>query len=112
MYCCIERLSYLKLTIFIFSCFQQYKGTPVTLQNFLEWKAKFDAEMIACGKRKVVEVSQSKRLTGKQLFEQDSTLNESDIKFLTSDPGVKVDESLFQDFEDLDLDEEFLDEME
>lgn len=68
--------------------------------------------MIACGKRKVVEVTQSKRLTGKQLFEQDSTLNESDIKFLTSDPGVKVDESLFQDLDDLDLDDEFLDEME
>lgn len=66
--------------------------------------------MIACGKRKVVVVSQNKRLTGKQLFEQDSTLNESDIKFLTSDPGVKVDESLFQDLDDLDLDD--LDEIE
>lgn len=90
----------------------KYKGTPVTLENFLEWKAKFDAEMIACGKRKV-EVVSSDKLTGKQLFEQDSTLNESDIKFLTSDPGVRVDESLFQDFEDLDIDDDdLLDEME
>lgn len=99
------------INIFLFF-FSQYKGTPVTLENFLEWKAKFDAEMIACGKRKV-EVVSSDKLTGKQLFEQDSTLNESDIKFLTSDPGVRVDESLFQDFEDLDIDDDdLLDEME
>ena len=67
--------------------------------------------MIACGKRKVAVILENKRLTGKQLFEQDSTLNESDINFLTSDPGVKVDESLFQDLEDLEIDDEFLDEM-
>lgn len=84
----------------------KYKGTPVTLENFLVWKAKFDEEMILTGKRKVVDTTKEKRLTGKQLFERDSTLNESDIKFLT-DTGVKVDESLFQDLDDLELDEDF-----
>ena len=79
--------------------------------------------MRACGKRKVEDVNKTKKLTGRQLFERDSTLNDSDVQFLTmlsdggvkvdtisSGGGVKVDESLFQDFDDLDLDEEFDDE--
>ncbi|XP_057307692.1 RWD domain-containing protein 1-like [Hydractinia symbiolongicarpus] len=84
----------------------KYKGTPVTLENFLAWKIKFDQEMIACGKRKQQDENKLKKLTGKQLFERDSTLNESDIQFI-SEAGVKVDESLFQDLDDLDLDEDF-----
>jgi len=84
----------------------KYKGTPVTLENFVEWKKSFDEEMRALGKRKIIDIK-IKKLTGRQLFEEDSTLNESDVKFLTggdTTPAVKVDESLFQDFEDLDLD--------
>ena len=70
---------------------------------------KFEEEMLALGKRKKV-VSKNK-LTGKQLFERDVTLNESDIQFLgdnnISTGGVKVDESLFQDLDDLELEEDF-----
>uniref|UniRef100_H3D288 RWD domain-containing protein 1 n=1 Tax=Tetraodon nigroviridis TaxID=99883 RepID=H3D288_TETNG len=46
-------------------------------------------------------------LSGKQLFERDRNLDTSDIQFL-EDAGnnVEVDESLFQDIEDLDLDED------
>lgn len=62
--------------------------------------------MIACGKKKQQDENKLKKLTGKQLFERDSTLNESDIQFI-SEAGVKVDESLFQDLDDLDLDEDF-----
>lgn len=36
----------------------------------------------------------------------DNTLNESDLKFLDEGDAVKVDESLFQDLEDLDIDDE------
>jgi len=87
----------------------KYKGTPVTLENFLAWKVRFDEQMIACGRRKItVKEIKKDKLTGKQLFERDSTLNESDIKFLTDTSSVKVDESLFQDLEDLDLDDELL----
>jgi len=68
--------------------------------------------MIESGRRTVEVTPKDKRLTGKQLFERDSTLNESDIKFLTESGGstVKVDESLFQDLDldDLDLDDELL----
>lgn len=36
----------------------------------------------------------------------DNTLNESDLKFLDETDRVKVDESLFQDLDDLDLDDD------
>lgn len=36
----------------------------------------------------------------------DNTLNESDLKFLDEGDAVKVDESLFQDIEDLDIDDD------
>lgn len=37
---------------------------------------------------------------------RDTTLNESDLKFLDNGDAVKVDESLFQDMDDLDLDDD------
>jgi len=93
----------------------KYKGTPVTLENFLAWKIQFDEEMRAAGKRIINDpnAEKKKKLTGKCLFERDSSLNVSDMQFLTQDAGgvavapggVKVDESLFQDLDDLDLDD-------
>ena len=83
----------------------KYKGTPVTLENFLAWKIRFDEEMRMSGKCIIVDSPKlSKKLTGKQLFERDSSMNVSDVQFLT-ETGVKVDESLFQDLDDLDLDD-------
>jgi len=82
----------------------KYKGTPVTLENFLAWKIRFDEEMRLAGKNVIDEtVKLSKKLNGKQLFERDSSMNVSDVQFLET--GVKVDESLFQDLDDLDLDD-------
>lgn len=52
---------------------------------------------------------EAKKLTGKELFLRDTTLNESDLKFLLeageSLENVKIDESLFQNLGDLELDE-------
>uniref|UniRef100_A0A8C6QSN1 RWD domain-containing protein 1 n=1 Tax=Nannospalax galili TaxID=1026970 RepID=A0A8C6QSN1_NANGA len=58
-----------------------FHGTPVTVENFLNWKAKFD-----------------------QLFETGHNLDTSDIQFL-EDAGnnVEVNESLFQEMDDLEL---------
>lgn len=82
----------------------KYKGTPVTLENFLAWKIRFDEEMKLAGKSIIDDtVKLSKKLTGKLLFERDDSMNVSDVQFL--DTGVKVDESLFQDLDDLDLDD-------
>jgi len=46
----------------------------------MNWKRGFDEEM-ALLKSKVKE-EKSKKLTGKELFMTDKTLNESDLKFL------------------------------
>ncbi|KAK9872207.1 hypothetical protein WA026_017006 [Henosepilachna vigintioctopunctata] len=49
---------------------------------------------------------EGKKLTGRELFMQDNTLNESDFKFLADGEEIKVDESLFQDLDDLNLDDD------
>ncbi|XP_032635429.1 RWD domain-containing protein 1 [Chelonoidis abingdonii] len=86
-----------------------FHGTPVTIENFLSWKAKFDAELLEIKRKKMKEEEQSGRnkLSGKQLFETDHNLDTSDIQFLEeAGNSVEVDESLFQEMDDLELDDE------
>uniref|UniRef100_A0A2K6K1H2 RWD domain-containing protein 1 n=1 Tax=Rhinopithecus bieti TaxID=61621 RepID=A0A2K6K1H2_RHIBE len=80
---------------------QLFHGTPVTIENFLNWKAKFDKRM------KEEEQAGKNKLSGKQLFETDHNLDTSDIQFL-EDAGnnVEVDESLFQEMDDLELEDD------
>ncbi|KAF0032146.1 hypothetical protein F2P81_016701 [Scophthalmus maximus] len=86
-----------------------FQGTVVTIENFLAWKAVFELDMMELRRKRQKEEEQAgkPKLTGKQLFETDHNLDTSDIQFL-EDAGnnVEVDESLFQDIEDLDLDED------
>ncbi|XP_041963881.1 RWD domain-containing protein 1 [Alosa pseudoharengus] len=86
-----------------------FQGTVVTIENFLSWKAGFEQDMAEIRKKRQKEEEQAgkNKLTGKQLFETDHNLDTSDIQFL-EDAGnsVEVDESLFQDIDDLDLDED------
>ncbi|KAF6210667.1 hypothetical protein GE061_013774 [Apolygus lucorum] len=88
---------------------KKFEGTRVTVESFLVWKQAFDEEM---GILKQKEGSnKGRKLTGKELFMTDKSLNESDLKFLEEGDFVKVDESLFQDLDDLDIDDqELLDE--
>merc|ERR1712223_2293593 len=76
---------------------RRLEGTKVTVESFMAWKAKFDAERLS---------NKEKRLTGKELFLQNISLNESDLQFITEgqEDKVEVDESLFDDL-DLDADE-------
>jgi len=84
-----------------------FEGTRVTLDTFMTWKAKFDEEMAALKKTKAVIDETKRKLTGRQLFMSDKTLNDSDLSFLKEGEGsVAVDESLFEDLDDLDLDED------
>lgn len=86
-----------------------FQGTVVTIENFLAWKARFELEMGELKKKRQKEEEQSgkTKLTGKKLFETDHNLDTSDIQFLEdSGNNVEVDESLFQDIDDLDLDED------
>ncbi|XP_048387911.1 RWD domain-containing protein 1 [Stegostoma tigrinum] len=85
-----------------------FHGTPVTIENFLTWKAKFDAELAEIRRKQQREEEQAgkAKLTGKQLFETDHNLDTSDIQFLEEGNNVEVDESLFQDMDDLELDDD------
>ncbi|KAF5285397.1 hypothetical protein FQA39_LY16651 [Lamprigera yunnana] len=83
---------------------KKFEGTRVTVESFLVWKNKFETDVGIRKKRETVE-KDSKKLTGRELFMTDNTLNESDLKFLDGEE-VKVDESLFQDLDDLDIDDD------
>ena len=61
------------------------EGTKVTVESFLAWKAQFDAERLS--KKEIVDAS-AKRLTGKELFLKNVTLNDSDIQFLNEGKNI------------------------
>lgn len=104
---------------------KKFEGTKVTVESFLAWKKQFEEDL---GIRKKRETSdkENRKLTGRELFITDNTLNESDLKFLDGEKKsllcnmyinnlttfvftgeeVQVDESLFQDLDDLDIDDE------
>lgn len=85
---------------------KRFEGTRVTVENFMKWKEVFEAEMMQLQREKDKKLEQQKRgkLTGFELFTKDSSLIDSDIKF-REDAGedVAIDETLFQDMEDLDF---------
>ncbi|KAG7190949.1 hypothetical protein KM043_007000 [Ampulex compressa] len=84
---------------------KRFEGTRVTVETFLSWKEKFDEEM-GYTKRREMADREGKKLTGKELFMTDKTLDQSDLKFLDDGDAVKVDESLFQNLDDLDLEDD------
>ncbi|KAL7637480.1 UNVERIFIED_CONTAM: hypothetical protein RMT77_012208 [Armadillidium vulgare] len=85
---------------------KKFEGTRVTVESFLAWKRKFIAERFPF-LEKEKDDEKGRKLTGKELFLKDSTLNESDLNFLGAEGDeVAVDESLFQDMEDLDFTED------
>lgn len=87
---------------------KKFEGTRVTVETFMTWKAKFDAEMAEIKRQKLkAEESGPKKLTGIELFMTDHAMDDSDVRFLAEEGGevVEVDESLFQDIDDLTLEE-------
>lgn len=60
---------------------KRFEGTRVTVESFLSWKEKFDEEM-GYTKRRELADREGKKLTGKELFMTDKTLDQSDLKFL------------------------------
>ena len=87
---------------------RKFEGTRVTVESFMKWKLLFDEEMSETLKLKKHGDKSGGKLTGRELFEKDHTLNESDLQFMEEDKdisyddaGVKVDTSLFdEDFEE------------
>ncbi|KAL7289231.1 hypothetical protein TKK_0017169 [Trichogramma kaykai] len=84
---------------------KRFEGTRVTVETFLCWKEKFNEET-GINKKRAIAEKEGKKLTGKELFMTDKTLFNSDLKFLEEGETVKVDESLFQNLDDLDLDDD------
>lgn len=85
---------------------KKFEGTRVTVETFLKWKTDFDLEF-GHVETKQKDTTEGRKLTGRELFLTDATLNDSDIKFLLaagdSIENVKIDEALFQNLDDLDL---------
>ncbi|XP_075677358.1 RWD domain-containing protein 1 isoform X1 [Dermatophagoides pteronyssinus] len=88
---------------------KKFEGTRVTVETFIAWKLKFDAEMaeLAARKNKEMKKDDPNKLTGKEMFLRDKNLIDSDLNFGDivagsddfDDVDVKVDESLFQDLD-------------
>lgn len=77
----------------------------MTVDTFLKWRNEFERDVGVAERRE--KQSNNKKLTGRELFTRDNTLNDSDLKFLEaageSIEKVKIDESLFQNLEDLEF---------
>ncbi|CAO1426717.1 unnamed protein product [Diamesa hyperborea] len=80
---------------------KRFEGTIVTVESFLNWRNEFEIEFgIAEKKEKALMIG---KLTGRELFTQDNSLLDSDIRFLLDNgdsiESVKIDESLFQNLD-------------
>lgn len=90
---------------------KRFEGTRVTVETFMAWKLKFDAELAELKRLRGYDDSILKKPTGKALFLADNSMNESDVKFLQAEGDtLEVDESLFENMGDLDLDDDFDDD--
>lgn len=86
---------------------KRFEGTRVNVESFMVWKLKFDAERAEMRRQKGFSDGQAKKPTGKELFLADQSLNDSDVKFLQAEGDtLEVDESLFENMGDLELDDE------
>lgn len=99
-----------------------FTGTRVTVESFNAWNKAFLAEITAKKEAAAAEedkkrqkqtagpgglLAASKRLTGREMFLRDNQFDESDLTFLAAEGGeiVEVDEKLFVDIGDIDLDD-------
>jgi hypothetical protein len=64
---------------------KRFEGTRVTVETFIKWKVKFDAEQGELIKTVKIDETDAKKLTGRQLFEKDRSLYDSDIKFISGE---------------------------
>lgn len=69
---------------------KRFEGTRVTVESFIKWKVKFDVEQGELNKTIKIDDTELKKLTGRQLFEKDRSLYDSDIKFISGEG--KIDE--------------------
>ncbi|KAK0052888.1 RWD domain-containing protein 1 [Biomphalaria glabrata] len=86
---------------------KRFEGTRVTVESFMAWKLKFDAEKAEMRRLKGFSDGSAKKPTGKEQFMADQSLYDSDVKFLQAEGDtLEVDESLFDNMGDLDLEDD------
>jgi len=82
----------------------RYEGTRVTAELFNKWRSAFMEEMQSKKKEESrAKLLEAGRMTGKQLFLSDKTLDISDLQFLNlaDTKTMEIDETLFED--DIDI---------
>ena len=67
---------------------KRFEGTRVSVETFIKWKVKFDAEQAELTKTVKIDETEAKKLTGRQLFEKDRSLYDSDIKFISGEGRI------------------------
>lgn len=65
----------------------------MTVESFLAWRKQFELDTGIVAKRER-ELKDKNKFTGKELFLRDTTLNESDLKFL-DDGTFWIEETSF-----------------
>lgn len=87
---------------------KRFEGTRVTVETFMAWKTKFDEELAEIKRKKGQVDLNCNKLSGYELFMTDSTMDESDVQFLEEGDtdAVAVDESLFDELDDLELEDD------
>ncbi|KAH9514268.1 RWD domain-containing protein 1 [Bulinus truncatus] len=69
---------------------KRFEGTRVTVEAFMAWKLKFDAEKLEMRRLRGYSDGSVRKPTGKELFLADQSLNESDVKFLQAAVIAKI----------------------
>ncbi|KAI6207989.1 RWD domain containing protein [Aphelenchoides besseyi] len=93
---------------------KKFEGNRVTVESFNKWRVAFEKEFFAAEleAKKAQEALIGNKLTGRQLFLRDSTLNMSDLAMLDNEgevegESVEIDKSLFEEeFSDLEVEDE------
>jgi len=79
-------------------------GTKVTVASFLEWRENFLQEVRILEEQKQKNIKKNKKPTGKEIFLLKADGDFAD-ELLEGEEKIDIDESLFEDLDDLNLEE-------
>lgn len=91
---------------------RKIEGTPVTVESFMAWKVKFDAELLKAKIERLKKMneqnpSNQRGLTGREMFEKDKALAESDLNFVDDLEQDQL-EALLENIDEMNLEDDDL----